>query len=110
MVKYSQINCRQKPTNCLSVFYHFLGLALKGLILHIRNLSLIFFSRHAGNMVNPLIFKMCMTILWTPGVAELKDNMFISGQKAPPCVTDTLSELVIAITFFHNMQQWDSGE
>ena len=32
MVKHIQIICRQKPTNCLSVFEHFVGLALKGLI------------------------------------------------------------------------------
>ena len=31
MVKYTQTICRQKPTNCLSVFDHFVGLALKGL-------------------------------------------------------------------------------
>ena len=31
MVKHTQIIRRQKPTNCLSVFDHFVGLALKGL-------------------------------------------------------------------------------
>ena len=31
MVKHTQAICRQKPTNCLSVFDHFVGLALKGL-------------------------------------------------------------------------------
>ena len=31
MVKYNQIIRRKQPTNCLSVFYHFVGLALKGL-------------------------------------------------------------------------------
>ena len=31
MVKHTQAICRQKPTNCLSVFDHFMGLALKGL-------------------------------------------------------------------------------
>ena len=29
MVKYSQIVCRQQPTNCLSVFDHIMGLVLK---------------------------------------------------------------------------------
>ena len=31
MVKHSERICRQKPTNCLSVFDHFVGLAHKGL-------------------------------------------------------------------------------
>ena len=31
MVKHTQIIRRQQPTNCLSVFDHFVGLALKGL-------------------------------------------------------------------------------
>ena len=31
MVKYTQIIRRQLPTNCLSVFDHFVKLALKGL-------------------------------------------------------------------------------
>ena len=33
MVKHTQRICRQQSTNCLSVFEHFVGLALKGLIL-----------------------------------------------------------------------------
>ena len=32
MVKHTQAILRQKPTNCLSVFDHFVGLALKVLI------------------------------------------------------------------------------
>ena len=31
MVKHTQTIRRQKPTNCLSVFDHFVGLALEGL-------------------------------------------------------------------------------
>ena len=31
MVKHTQTIRRQQPTNCLSVFDHFAGLALKGL-------------------------------------------------------------------------------
>ena len=31
MVKHTQTTCRQQPTNCLSVFDHFVGLALEGL-------------------------------------------------------------------------------
>ena len=31
MIKQTQIIRRQQPTNCLSVFDHFVGLALKGL-------------------------------------------------------------------------------
>ena len=33
MIKYFQTICRQQPTNCLSVFDHFVGMALKGLSL-----------------------------------------------------------------------------
>ena len=32
MVKHTQIIRRQQPTNCLSVFDHFVGLGLKGQI------------------------------------------------------------------------------
>ena len=32
MFKHTQTIRRQQPTNCLSVFEHFVGLALKGLI------------------------------------------------------------------------------
>ena len=32
MVKYTQAICRQQPANCLSMFGHFMGLALKGLM------------------------------------------------------------------------------
>ena len=31
MVKRTQAICQQEPTNCLSMFDHFVGLALKGL-------------------------------------------------------------------------------
>ena len=31
MVKHAQTICRQKSTNCLSVFHHFIGLAPKWL-------------------------------------------------------------------------------
>ena len=31
MVKYTQTICRLLPTNCLSLFDHFVGLTLKGL-------------------------------------------------------------------------------
>ena len=32
MAKHTQIILRQQPTNCVSVFDHFVGLVLKGLI------------------------------------------------------------------------------
>ena len=32
MVKHTQTTRQQNPTNCLSVFDHFVGLALKGFI------------------------------------------------------------------------------
>ena len=33
MVKHTQTIRRQQPTNCLGIFDHFVGLALKGIIL-----------------------------------------------------------------------------
>ena len=39
MVKHAQTIRWQQPTNCLSVFDHFLGLALKGLTLNIFSLN-----------------------------------------------------------------------
>ena len=32
MVKHTQTMCRQRSTNCLSMFDHFVGAALKGLM------------------------------------------------------------------------------
>ena len=37
MVKHAQTIRRQQPTNCFSVFDHFVGLALKGLTLSLRH-------------------------------------------------------------------------
>ena len=34
MVKHTQTICPQQPKNCLSVFDHFVGLALKALIIY----------------------------------------------------------------------------
>ena len=39
MAKHSHTNRRQQPTNCLSVFNHFVGLALKGLRSLAENLA-----------------------------------------------------------------------
>ena len=36
-IKHTQTVCRQKPTNCLSLFDHFVGLALKGLMMSFCN-------------------------------------------------------------------------
>ena len=40
MVKHTQIIRQKKPTNCLSVFDYFMGLALKGLIIKLLSLFL----------------------------------------------------------------------
>ena len=42
MVKHTQTIRPQKPTNCLSVFNHFMGLALKGLRLNLDGVGLNF--------------------------------------------------------------------
>ena len=44
MVKYTQTIPWQQPTNFLSVFYHFVGLMLKGLRQNLANESLTFFQ------------------------------------------------------------------
>ena len=44
MVKHTQTIRRNLPTNCLSVFHHFVGLALKGLNYIIRMLKECAFS------------------------------------------------------------------
>ena len=54
MVKRTQILCQQKPKNCLSVFDHFVGLALKGLnlihldITHPRKVRISYFEKTAN--------------------------------------------------------------
>ena len=48
MVKHTQKIRRQQPTNCLSVFGHFVGLARKGLMLALRErlvISLLILSK-----------------------------------------------------------------
>ena len=40
MIKHTQTIPRQQPANCLSVFDHFVGLTLKGLINEITVLNL----------------------------------------------------------------------
>ena len=45
MVKHTQTIRRFSPTNYLSVFDHFVGLAFKGLILHFTNIE------EAGNAI-----------------------------------------------------------
>ena len=41
MVKHTQTTRRQQPTNCLRVFDHIVGLALKGLIVAFGNCDLL---------------------------------------------------------------------
>ena len=44
MVKHTQTIRRQQPTNCLSVFDHFVGLVLKGLKISCKTLTFIYFE------------------------------------------------------------------
>ena len=46
MVKHSQAIRRLLPTNCLSVFDHFVGLASKGLMLTLNRFNTLFWSFH----------------------------------------------------------------
>ena len=52
MVKHTQTICRMLPTNCLNVFYHFVGLALKGLSLNCICLTSVVYCICLTNMVN----------------------------------------------------------
>ena len=45
MIKHTQTIRQQQPTNCLSVFDHFVGLALKGLNILRQVLKTIFAKR-----------------------------------------------------------------
>ena len=45
MIKHTQTIRQQQPTNCLSVFDHFVGLALKGLNILIQVLKTAFAKR-----------------------------------------------------------------
>ena len=57
MVKHAQKIRRQKPTNCLSVYDHFVGLALKGCVRCIfANLFLKSKTQHLWNFEKGLIF------------------------------------------------------
>ena len=47
MVKYSQTIRRLLPTNCLSVFGNFVGLAFKGLMLTLNRSNTLFLSFHS---------------------------------------------------------------
>ena len=49
MVKHTQTVRRQKPTNYLSVFDHFVGLALKGLKTHMPKNT----ARYPGKILQP---------------------------------------------------------
>ena len=55
MIKHTQIICWQQLTNCLSVFDHFVGLALKGLRgvwLKTAAKSSLFFKNILGQFIN----------------------------------------------------------
>ena len=52
MVRQTQTIRRQQQTNCLSVFDHFVGLALKGL-----NLLKTHFLSHLSGEINPVQVK-----------------------------------------------------
>ena len=56
MVKHSKTIRRQKPTNCFSVFDHFWGLALEGLIFRVvfRTLQNIYDTAIGENSQTPL--------------------------------------------------------
>ena len=64
MVKYTQTICRLLPTNCLSVFDHFMWFALKGL-----NLSEMFLIKS--------IFSVIAQVYWKP------DLLVCSKQSSP---------------------------
>ena len=70
MVKHIQTIRRQQPTNCLSVFDHFVGLALKGLNPSYANLPFLYITPKSYGF------------LTFSGVAET-ENYRKTGKKMP---------------------------
>ena len=63
MAKHIQTIRRQKPTNCLSVFDHFVGLTLKGLAYHLNLKSI-----PCKFVLRPLLFLSSMTWALSSGL------------------------------------------
>ena len=66
IVKHTQTIRRQQPTNCLSVFDHFLGLVLEGLICSFFDafkVAVIFFVEIASNK----LYKVVNSVLQNDG-------------------------------------------
>ena len=71
MVKHTQTIRRQKPTNCLSVFGHFVGLALKGLkYTFVLFTNLILWYQLKSLIILNFIFSWC--IYFSKNVPELE--------------------------------------
>ena len=76
MVKHTQTIRRQQPTNCLTVFDHFVGLALEGLLGIRKYFRYNFMNiKYIGNRCCFLIFNMILMIQGSvfrilPGIQE----------------------------------------
>ena len=57
MIKHTPSIRLQQPTNCLSVFEHFMGLALKGLNSGFVSTGRITFTQWVANSANKYLFK-----------------------------------------------------
>ena len=85
MVKHTQTICRQQPTNCLSVFDQFVGLALKGLRYSSFVVSDFYFQYYSDENIWDTVWWFTKTLLFCSFQIRCKvDN----------CI------------WFHNFQSW----
>ena len=74
MVKHTQTICRQQPTNCLSAFDDFLGLALKGLILKKHSILMSYLSSFSS-------WYLLYSIGWLYVIISLKKTKYTAGYR-----------------------------
>ena len=72
MVKHTQTIRRQKPANCLSVFDHFMKLALKGLAIRVFSLSF--------SMQNPQ-FLLLVSLKYPLNGAKIRKGLLLQNKK-----------------------------
>ena len=79
MVKHTQTTCRQQPTNCLSVFGHVVGLALKGLRYLDEFISWRKFKWQDIDSKTRKVFAIYRGLHPNSGIARLRMNVYYMG-------------------------------
>ena len=87
MVKHTQTNRRQQPMNCLSVFDHFVGLAIKGLTLQL----------HINKLMKMYELKL-QFVIWQPNNLV---KQFFSNLPTNCFVVDHFVELSLKVPMEH---------